>query len=405
MQILCDGVSDPSEIDLLWDHMFRNGPLPCELMDQIGLDTVAYIEDNYVQERGLSTDKTVDWLRKEYVDQGRLGNKSNKGGLYPPREKSPNAEATPARPHSSVKDIYVLDVGLGSNSKDITQAHSNGKILRLDLATQKLIPVIVGQNLPDGIDISLSKQRIFWTNMGHSTATRDGSVWVAEMDGSGIRCLIPSGEVHTPKQISAVDSRQQLYFCDREGMGVHRCNYDGSDHTCLVQRCAEPGMSLMDQMTLWCVGIAVDDDRGLMYWTQKGPSKGGRGRIFVAGLEIPPGETAENRSDIKLLFDNLPEPIDIEIDPSTQTLYWTDRGEHPTGCALYKANVGGESVDLQKVVLARQFHEPIGLKLDKVNNTVYVADLGGSLYSVSLNDGTKVELVRNDGCYTGLTLT
>jgi hypothetical protein len=220
------------------------------------------------------------------------------------------------------------------------------------------------------------------------------------MDGSRIKCLVPSGEVHTPKRLAAVDSRQQLYFCDREGMGVHRINYDDSDHTCLVQRCVKPGTSFADQMTLWCVGITVDGDRGLMYWTQKGPSKGGRGRIFEAGLEIPPGETAENRSDIKLLFDNLPEPID----PSTQTLYWPDRGEHPTGCALYKAYVGGESVDLQKVVLARQFHEPIGLKLVKVNNTVYVADLGGSLYSVSLNDAKKVELARNDGCYTGLTL-
>ncbi|KAJ5298821.1 alpha/beta-hydrolase [Penicillium atrosanguineum] len=404
MQILCEGVSDPSEIDMLWEHMFKNGPLPCQLMDQVGLDTVAYIEDNYVQERGLPTEKTVDWLRKEYVDQGRFGKKSDKGGLYPPLEKSQSAETTPARPHSSAKDIYMLDVGLGCNSKDITQVHSNGKILRLDLATQKLTPVIVDQNLPDGIDISLSKRRIFWTNMGHSTAAHDGSVWTAEMDGSGVRCLIPSGDVHTPKQISAIDSRQQLYFCDREGMGVHRCNYDGSDHICLVQRCVEPGMSLLDQMTLWCVGIAVDDDRGLMYWTQKGPSKGGRGRIFVAGLEIPYGETAENRSDIKLLFDDLPEPIDIEIDSSTQTLYWTDRGEHPTGCALYKACVGEESVDLQKVILARHFHEPIGLKLDKVNNTIYVTDLGGSLYSVSLNDGTKVELVRDDGCYTGLSL-
>lgn len=398
MQILCDGVSDPSEIDMLWEHMFKNGPLPCQLMDQIGLDTVAFIEDNYVQERGLPTEKTVDWLRKEYINQGRFGKKGDKGGLYPPLEKS-----TPTRLHSA-KDIYLLDVGLGSNSKGITQVHSNGKVLRLDLATQNLTPIVGNQNLPDGIDISPSKQRIFWTNMGHSTATRDGSVWTAKMDGSGISCLIPSGEVHTPKQISAIDSRQQLYFCDREGMGVHRCNYDGSDHTCLVQRCVEPGMSLMDQMTLWCVGIAVDEDRGLMYWTQKGPSKGGRGRIFVAGLDIPAGETAENRSDIKLLFDNLPEPIDIEIDPSTQTLYWTDRGEHPTGCALYKAYVGGDSVDLQKVMLARHFHEPIGLKLDKVNNTVYVADLGGSLYSISLYDGTKVELLRNDGCYTGLCL-
>jgi hypothetical protein len=284
-------------------------------------------------------------------------------------------------------------VGLGSNSRDITQVHSNGKILRLNLATQKLTPVVMGQNLPDGIDISLARQRLFWTNMGRCTAARDGSVWAAEMDGSGIRCLIQPGEVHTPKQISAIESRQQLYFCDREGMGLHRCDYDGSNHVCLVQRRVEPGMSLLDQMLLWCVGIAVDDDRGLMYSTQKGPSKGGRGRIFVAGLEIPPGGTAENRSDSRLLFDNLPEPIDIEIDASTRILYWTDRDEHPMGCALYRAYVRGESIDLQKVSLARHFHEPIGLKLDKVDNIVYVADLGGSLYSVSLNDGMKVELV------------
>lgn len=59
---------------------------------------------------------------------------------------------------------------------------------------------------------------------------------------------------------------------------------------------------------------------------------------------------------------------------------------------------------MHKVILARHFHEPIGLKLDRANNIMYVADLGGSLYSVGLDDGMKVELVRNDGCYTGITL-
>ena len=112
----------------------------------------------------------------------------------------------------------------------------------------------------------------------------------------------------------------------------------------------------------------------------------------------------ENRSDVEMMWDDLPEPIDIEIDSESQTLYWTDRGEHPLGCALYRAYVGGEKIDFQKVILARHFHEPIGLKLDKVNNIVYVADLGGSLYSVSLDDGLKVELVRNNSCYTGITL-
>ncbi|KAJ5174035.1 Dehydrogenase multihelical [Penicillium coprophilum] len=404
MCILSEGVSDPSEIDLLWEHMFKNGPLPCQLMDQIGLDTVAFIEDNYIKERGLSPAPTVDWLRKEYLEQGRLGKKSEKGGLYPPLAKSASAEATPANPHSAAKDIYLLDVGLGGNAKDVSQVHSNGKILRLNLATQKLTPVVVGQNLPDGIDVSLSTQRVFWTNMGRSTAGCDGSVWSADLEGGDVTCLIPTGQVHTPKQLAVVESRKQIYFCDREGTGVHRCDFDGSNHVVLVQRRAEPGSSLLDQMTLWCVGIAVDAERGVLYWTQKGPSKAGRGQIFCAGLDIPAGETAENRTDIRRLWNNLPEPIDIELDSESQTLYWTDRGEHPFGCTLNRAYVGGEDMDMEKVILARHFHEPIGLKLDKANNIVYVADLGGSLYSVSLEDGVKTELARNDACYTGLTL-
>lgn len=63
-------------------------------------------------------------------------------------------------------------------------------------------------------------------------------------------------------------------------------------------------------------------------------------------LTFRAGETAENRSDIECLFDDLPEAIDIEIDSDTQTLYWTDRGEHPMGCDLYQAYAGGERADM-----------------------------------------------------------
>ena len=104
------------------------------------------------------------------------------------------------------------------------------------------------------------------------------------------------------------------------------------------------------------------------------------------------------------MWGKLPEPLDIELDTEIQTLYWTDRGEHPFGCTLNRAYTGGEEMDREKITLARHFHEPIGLNLDKVNNIVYVADLGGSLYSVSLKDGLKTELVRSDACFTGLTL-
>jgi hypothetical protein len=366
-------------------------------MDRVGLDTVAFIEENYIKERGLEREPTVDWLKREYLDQGRLGNKSDKGGLYPP---TTSVETT----RSPEKDIYLLDVGLGANAPDVSKVYTNGKILRFNQTTRKLTPIITGENLPDGIDASESTQRIFWTNMGHSLASRDGSVWSANLDGSDKKCLVPVGNVHTPKQLVACEARKQVYFCDREGQGVHRCDYDGKNHEILVQRREVPGTSKADRMLLWCVGIAVDADRGLIYWTQKGDSKASRGRIFCAGIDVPAGETAENRTDIRCTMEGLPEPIDIELDVETQTLYWTDRGEHPTGCAVYRAYVGGESAVIQKEILARHFHEPIGLKLNKEKNVVYVTDLGGSLYSVSLEGGLKTELLRNDGCYTGITL-
>lgn len=74
---------------MLWEHMFRDGSPPCRLMDEIGLDTVALIEDHYILERQLDGQKTVDWLREHYVSQGKLGNKSSQGGLYSPGNAAP----------------------------------------------------------------------------------------------------------------------------------------------------------------------------------------------------------------------------------------------------------------------------------------------------------------------------
>lgn len=50
----------------------------------MGLDTVALIEGHFAERRCLSMDKTVDYLKKTYLDHGKLGAKSPKGGFYPP---------------------------------------------------------------------------------------------------------------------------------------------------------------------------------------------------------------------------------------------------------------------------------------------------------------------------------
>ncbi|KAF5866668.1 hypothetical protein ETB97_010763 [Aspergillus alliaceus] len=325
MYILAEDVSASEEIDLLWQNMFQlpSSLPPCRLMDQVGLDTVAFIEDNYVQERGLDSHMTVDWLRKEYITPGKLGLKSGKVGLYPhkPLENGINNEET----------VYLLDVGL---DPDISLIPAAGRILKFNPSTGKMTSLVEGQSLPDGIDVSRTVSRIFWTNMGRSTVTNDGSVHSANLDGTDIQTLLPSGKVHTPKQLAIDDIRVKVYFCDREGMGVHRVNFDGTNHEILIRTGSLNNPEERKDMTWWCVGITLDLNRVCIYWTQKGPSKSGQRRIFRAGINIPAGQTAESRNGIDLFLEGLPEPIDLELDGENQLLYWTDRGEHSTGCSL-----------------------------------------------------------------------
>src|SRR5262245_16327860 len=86
-----------------------------------------------------------------------------------------------------------------------------------------------------------------------------------------------------------------------------------------------------------CVGIAVDPDRGQIYWTQKGPDDAGKGRLFRANIDLPKGENAANRSDIELLFDGLLEPIDLELDLRNRLIYWTGHGHSPRGSTVNRA--------------------------------------------------------------------
>ncbi|KAF2743850.1 NAD(P)-binding protein [Sporormia fimetaria CBS 119925] len=403
--ILAEDVSTPEEIDTLWRNMFQlpQSQPPCRMMDQIGLDTVAFIEDNYVQERGLDPEMTVNWLRRNYLDAGKLGKKTpQKGGLYPAASDAPSA-ASAREP-----TLLYLDVGLGSNLKDLSQVATNGKIMRRD-ATGSVSALVKGLPLPDGLDVSDSTGRLFWTNMGNGVSTHDGSVQSCKLDGTDIQTVIPSGGVHTPKQLVLDDAAKKVYFCDREGMSVHRVSYDGSNHEVLIKRGNPKVEKEKADQTRWCVGITLDTKARQVYWTQKGFSKSGKGRIFRAPFDIPTSLSAEHREDIETIFEKLPEPIDLEFDETTQMLYWTDRGEHPIGCTLNRAYVGKEvQRSKEKKILARHFHEPIGLKIDPRNKRVFVADLGGSLYTVSLDDaelGKKEEVLRDAGSYTGIALT
>jgi len=146
--------------------------------------------------------------------------------------------------------------------------------------------------------------------------------------------VTPIGCVAVSQQLTAAWQSDPRH---REGMRVMRSNLDGSRVETLVE--AGRGDSDRRDQTRWCVGITIDPVRGHIYWTQKGPDNGERGRLFLAGIEIPKGETPASRSDIEIVFDNLPEPIDLELDLKNRVLYWTDRGDPPRGNTVNRASI------------------------------------------------------------------
>jgi hypothetical protein len=119
-------------------------------------------------------------------------------------------------------------------------------------------------------------------------------------------------------------------------MRVMRADLDGSNIEVLVDA-SEGDPRPGPDARKWCVGIAPDLEHGKIYWTQKGSDNAGQGRIFRANLEIPRGQSAADRDDIEVLFDALPEPIDLELDPRNRMIYWTDRGDPPRGNSVNRA--------------------------------------------------------------------
>jgi hypothetical protein len=252
----------------------------------------------------------------------------------------------------------------------------------------------------DGIVVDVEAGHIYWTNMG-VPSLNDGSVERADIDGKNRKVIIPEGDTFTPKQIHLDKKNSKLYWCDREGMRVMRSNLDGSKIETLV----ETGRGDADRhdQTKWCVGITIDPQREQIYWTQKGPDNAGLGRISRTNTEIPRGETATNRTDIEVLFDGLPEPIDLELDERNRVLYWTDRGDPPRGNTVNRApiDVKPKSGDMPEIVLTHLM-EGIGIALDVPGNRMFVTDFAGSIYSAKLDGSEERNFLYAQGNLTGI---
>jgi hypothetical protein len=289
-----------------------------------------------------------------------------------------------------------------------------GRLFLLDLSDDRVVSlnpdgsdrkVIVTEcRYPDGIAVDVAARHIYWTNMGNPTAN-DGSIERADFDGRNRTTIVGRGATFTPKQVQLERKSGRLYWCDREGMRLMRANLDGSNIETLVdtsQGDPRPG----PDATKWCVGVAIDVDGDKVYWTQKGPDNAGQGRIFRAGIEIPTGQTASNRADIEVLYDGLPEPIDLELDLNNRVMYWTDRGDPPRGNTVNRAPMDADVKDRPAPeIIFTHLMEGIGIALDLEGDRMFITDFGGDVLSAKLDGSDKKVLLVAQGNLTGIAYT
>jgi hypothetical protein len=294
------------------------------------------------------------------------------------------SEAVKNNRSAVVPRLFVLEINAG-------RIHS----MNTDGSDRKTI--VSDCHLPDGIVVDTEAGLIYWTNMG-IPSLNDGSVERADIDGKNRKTIVAKGVTHSPKQIILDKKSSKLYWCDREGMRVMRCNLDGSKLETIIE--AGCGEADSRDATRWCVGLTIDPKFGHIYWSQKGPDNAGLGRIFRANVEIPAGQTAVTRSDIEIFFDGLPEPIDLELDQKNRVLYWTDRGDPPRGNTVNRASIDNKPVEPEIVVT--HLMEGIGIALDIPNDRMFVTDFAGSVYFARLDGSGERNFLYAQGNLTGI---
>ena len=333
---------------------------------------------------------------------------SASGALAGSRAKLAGALA----PNATTGRLYFLDTRGGQ----VMSANPDGSDVKV---------LAQAGGSPDGIAVDRASGHLYWTNMmtfrpnaedgggpgapgGWAARFGPGSLERADLDGSNVTTVVPSGGALTyrPKQMT-IDLRDgKLYWSDREGMRVMRSNLDGSD----VETLVETGQRIEGQRgdpKAYCVGIALDLTRNEIYWTQRG-DRSNDGSIRRVSMNIPKGENPAHRTDIQVLFDGLPEPVDLALDLKTRTMYWTsDGGTGPEADTVSRAPMdppaGYDSAHrMDQQILVSGLRGGVGISLDLSHGRMFFTDLGGNVYTANLDGSDEKTLLSEMGGLTGI---
>jgi hypothetical protein len=310
------------------------------------------------------------------VAAGGAGSVAGSGGGGP----APGGTGgTTAPAPDGVPTLYWLDI----NSNRVMRSQNLGMATAIVARTG---------TAPDGVAVDVPGGKIYWTNMGSLLGTGGGSLQRANLDGTMVETIIPAGTAQTPKQMQLDLTNRHVYFCDREGAKLWRAGMDGAGPEAIVS-----GHGFREM-----VGVALDVPAGKVYFSDRMGKK-----ISRANIKMPAGETGANRTDIEELFvfSSGAAPIDLDIDHVNKKLYWTDRQlgtVQRAGIDVPSGQTAMNRSDAETLVMG--LVEPIGISLDVPNNKMYFSELGGVISSAALDGKDLKKRILSSASATGVAM-
>ena len=199
-------------------------------------------------------------------------------------------------------------------------------------------------------------RQIDWLYFNDSGAS---TIYRVRPDGTDLSMVVTGTNI----QVMRVDQYGgRLYWTEGTPAALVRSNLDGTN----VQSISVTGTPQ---------GLAVDGERGHLYVANSGTNQIERYDIFSSTATI--------------LTTGLTNPRDIDLDPESQALYWTDS----TDGAVYSISTSGGPVS----TIATGFSTPAGMLYEYNENAIYFTETVGSLrlFRLPVHDPGAMEVVHS----------
>lgn len=202
------------------------------------------------------------------------------------------------------------------------------RLVGLVTAPGATAPLIYGENVnrPFAITLAPDGRMVFWSE------SINGRIRSMARDGSDVVTLVDDGIASGGEEADAVamspfgiavdEQRDLLFWSDVRTATITRSRLDGSERTTILGR--EDGLEFP-------TGLAVDTTRGKLYWADPGSE-----RIQRAAFDGTARETVASTADGVL------EPYGVAVDEARRMLYWTDIARN----ALFQTSLDDRRTEL-----------------------------------------------------------